>query len=117
MIEEKIEGCDCFYCMPNTKFSIRFFACKCGNKRCPHGEYHGYRCNNSNEPNQVKEIIEGKTGNMSETEQEKELLQAALKAYDYFIQSIEDFKQNAPLKWKKWNYRRMKKKKSLRVKD
>jgi hypothetical protein len=42
---------------------------------------------------------------------------ACKRAYDMLLQSIEDFKHNAPLKWKRWNYKRIKKKKSLRVKD
>lgn len=33
------------------------------------------------------------------------------------LDSIEDFKLNAPLKWKKWRYRKMNKRKSLRQKD
>jgi lauroyl/myristoyl acyltransferase len=38
-------------------------------------------------------------------------------AYNYFIESLKDFVKNAPLKWKRWKYRRDKKKKSLRLKD
>ncbi len=46
-----------------------------------------------------------------------DMSEACKKAFDILLQSIEDFKQNAPLKWKKWNCKRMIKKKSLRVKD
>ena len=37
-------------------------------------------------------------------------------AYLVLIDSIEEYKKNAPLKWKKWNYNRINKKKSLRQK-
>lgn len=32
------------------------YACeKCGNKRCPHHEWHGFKCTGSNEPDQIGE--------------------------------------------------------------
>ena len=32
------------------------YACeKCGNKRCPHHDWHGFKCTGSNEPGQVGE--------------------------------------------------------------
>lgn len=33
------------------------YACKrCGNKRCPHHEWHGFKCTGSNEPDQIGEL-------------------------------------------------------------
>lgn len=37
--------------------------------------------------------------------------------YLKLLEAIEEFKQNVPLKWKRWNYKKMNKKKSLRQKD
>lgn len=32
------------------------YACeKCGNKRCPHHDWHGFKCTSSNEPDQIGE--------------------------------------------------------------
>ena len=33
------------------------YACeKCGNKRCPHHEWHQFKCTGSNEPDQIGEV-------------------------------------------------------------
>lgn len=53
----KIIGCNCEFCNPNTFASMRFITCcVCGNKRCPKAKYHGHKCTNSNELDQVPEF-------------------------------------------------------------
>jgi hypothetical protein len=50
-------ACKCTKCFPYNVLnseSCRMILCpKCGNKRCPYAEWHGYECTDSNEPNQV----------------------------------------------------------------
>lgn len=46
-----------------------------------------------------------------------DIMSPAFLSYKTLLECIEDFKINAPLKWKKWRYRNMNKKKSLRQKD
>lgn len=53
---ETIEGCRCEHCDPNDFMAgkCRMHLCEfCGNKRCPHAEWHGYQCTGSNELGQV----------------------------------------------------------------
>jgi hypothetical protein len=34
------------------------YACDvCGNKRCPHHKWHGFKCTGSNEPGQTEDLI------------------------------------------------------------
>jgi hypothetical protein len=46
---------------PSARFAIhnRYYfryACDvCGNKRCPHHEWHGFKCTGSNKPGQIGE--------------------------------------------------------------
>lgn len=52
----KIPDCDCSYCKPITLENMRFVVCpSCHNKRCPKAQYHGFKCTNNNELNQVGE--------------------------------------------------------------
>lgn len=58
MIEERnsrvrIEGCSCLFC--RRSWAGMFLCSKCGNKRCPKAQYHGFKCTNSNEPMQQGE--------------------------------------------------------------
>ena len=50
-------NCQCAKCFPFDMMnpsSVRMILCaKCGCKRCPHAEWHGYECADSNEPNQT----------------------------------------------------------------
>lgn len=49
--------CQCAKCLPYSIFNPianRMILCKkCGCKRCPHAEWHGYECTDSNKPNQI----------------------------------------------------------------
>lgn len=58
-MKSKVDGCDCSYCRPITLKDMRFVVCpECHNKRCPKAQYHGFKCTNSNEVNQVGELEE-----------------------------------------------------------
>ncbi len=58
--------CHCYNCNKDRMedgfpyVMTRMIVCpKCGNKRCPHGTYHGYECTGSNEPGQPGSRYEG----------------------------------------------------------
>jgi len=52
-------NCTCYACLddPSKGFDnpthFMVVCARCGNKRCPHAEYHGYACTNSNDVGQV----------------------------------------------------------------
>lgn len=52
----KAAECQCIRCLHDRSDYLalaRFIVCqKCGNKRCPHSDWHGNECTKSNEPGQ-----------------------------------------------------------------
>lgn len=59
--KEFVAGCQCYCCIEASGVKVngwpltmtRMVVCpKCGNKRCPHGTYHGNACTDSNDPGQ-----------------------------------------------------------------
>ncbi len=51
--------CPCLRCSPQPEFGATMRCCVCcGNKRCPHNEWHGFRCTNSNELDQVGVLLD-----------------------------------------------------------
>lgn len=58
---ESVAGCMCRHCDPNNWRAgrVRMHLCEfCGNKRCPHAEYHAYQCTQSNESRQIPVLAE-----------------------------------------------------------
>lgn len=56
--------CNCERCQVERFGICRFMPSHpdgCGNKRCPASQWHGYKCTNSNEPDQVPELAEEAT--------------------------------------------------------
>lgn len=54
-------NCNCARCRKerNELFPMRMYVCPiCGNKRCPHIEWHGFKCTHSNAVDQVGEVGE-----------------------------------------------------------
>lgn len=63
-LEGKEILCGCQRCTDNRpgfagpgKPGWRYACEKCGNKRCPHHEWHGFKCTGSNDPDQVGEEL------------------------------------------------------------
>lgn len=54
-----MKDCECAKCRRDRGeiLAIRMYLCPiCGNKRCPHIEWHKYKCTHSNQPDQIGEI-------------------------------------------------------------
>jgi hypothetical protein len=59
--EKTAYSCNCERCQEERWGICRFMPSHpagCGNKRCPASQWHGYKCTNSNEPDQVPELAD-----------------------------------------------------------
>lgn len=88
MPDYKEDNCECGVCRQvNGEFiSDRMYVCPmCGNKRCPHVKYHGYKCSCSNDVGQVPEFI-----NEDFRKELEHLTEMGLKAGGWFRKKVDE---------------------------